>query len=154
MAAAAVVLSANAQRLVSQRFLGQLENAITGTTTIPRSNKLPKKANLAANQRLVGYYATDDVDNSLGVGNYTTADIEPAIFLEQSALAPYVGKKVTAVRFSMGANSTAKGVAIYSVDAEGNINALVSKDTTIVSKSTKPPTYGIRSCFLPTSNST
>ena len=83
MAAAAVVLSANAQRLVSQRFLGQLENAITGTTTIPRSNKLPKKANLAANQRLVGYYATDDVDNSLGVGNYTTEDIEPAIFLQQ-----------------------------------------------------------------------
>jgi hypothetical protein len=137
MAAAAVVLSANAQRLVSQRFLGQLENAITGTTTIPRSNKLPKKANLAANQRLVGYYATDDVDNSLGVGNYTTADIEPAIFLEQSALAPYVGKKVTAVRFAMGASSTAKGVTIYTVDAEGNINALASKDTTIVSKSTK-----------------
>lgn len=98
--------------------------------------KAPRKADLADNERLVGYYSTDDVDNSLGIGNYTTKDIEPAIFLESTALTPYVGAKVKAIRFSMGANSTAKGVEIFTVDDEGNINSLVSKDTTITSRST------------------
>lgn len=138
LAAFAMTMTANAQKpsaLKAPTVKAERLSAVAPSQ--PSMLKAPRKADLAANQRLVGYYATDDVDNSLGVGNYTTEDIEPAIFLQQEALAPYVGKKVTAVRFAMGASSTAKGVTIYTVDAEGNINALASKDTTIVSKSTK-----------------
>lgn len=137
LAAFAMTMTANAQKpsvLKAPTLKAERLSAVAPSQ--PNMLRAPRKADLAANQRLVGYYATDDVDNSLGVGNYTTADIEPAIFLEQGALAPYVGKKVTAVRFAMGASSTAKGVTIYTVDAEGNINALASKDTTFASKST------------------
>lgn len=137
LAAFAMTMTANAQKpsvLKAPTLKAERLSAVAPSQ--PNMLRALRKADLAANQRLVGYYATDDVDNSLGVGNYTTADIEPAIFLEQEALAPYVGKKVTAVRFAMGASSTAKGVTIYTVDAQGNINALASKDTTIVSKST------------------
>lgn len=137
LAAFAMTMTANAQKPSALKVSTvKAERLSAVTPSQPSMLKAPRKADLAANQRLVGYYATDDVDNSLGVGNYTTEDIEPAIFLQQEALAPYVGKKVTAVRFAMGASSTAKGVTIYTVDAEGNINALASKDTTIVSKST------------------
>ena len=137
LAAFAMTMTANAQKpSVLKAPTLKAERLSAVAPSLPNMLKAPRKADLAANQRLVGYYATDDVDNSLGVGNYTTADIEPAIFLEQGALAPYVGKKVTAVRFAMGASSTAKGVTIYTVDAQGNINALASKDTTFASKST------------------
>ena len=137
LAAFAMTMTANAQKpSVLKAPTLKAERLSAVAPSLPNMLRAPRKADLAANQRLVGYYATDDVDNSLGVGNYTTADIEPAIFLEQEALAPYVGKKVTAVRFAMGASSTAKGVTIYTVDAQGNINALASKDTTFASKST------------------
>ena len=137
LAAFAMTMTANAQKpSVLKAPTLKAERLSAVAPSLPNMLRAPRKADLAANQRLVGYYATDDVDNSLGVGNYTTADIEPAIFLEQGALAPYVGKKVTAVRFAMGASSTAKGVTIYTVDAQGNINALASKDTTFASKST------------------
>ncbi|MCI6074495.1 MAG: Omp28-related outer membrane protein [Bacteroidales bacterium] len=137
LAAFAMTMTANAQKPSALKVSTvKAERLSAVAPSQPSMLKAPRKADLAANQRLVGYYATDDVDNSLGVGNYTTEDIEPAIFLQQEALAPYVGKKVTAVRFAMGASSTAKGVTIYTVDAEGNINALASKDTTFASKST------------------
>ncbi len=137
LAAFAMTMTANAQKPSALKVpTVKAERLSAVAPSQPSMLKAPRKADLAANQRLVGYYATDDVDNSLGVGNYTTEDIEPAIFLQQEALAPYVGKKVTAVRFAMGASSTAKGVTIYTVDAEGNINALASKDTTFASKST------------------
>lgn len=138
LAAFAMTMTANAQKPSALKVSTvKAERLSAVAPSQPSMLKAPRKADLAANQRLVGYYATDDVDNSLGVGNYTTEDIEPAIFLEQEALALYVGKKVTAVRFAMGASSTAKGVTIYTVDTQGNINSLASKDTTIVSKSTK-----------------
>lgn len=138
LAAFAMTMTANAQKPSALKVSTvKAERLSAVAPSQPSMLKAPRKADLAANQRLVGYYATDDVDNSLGVGNYTTEDIEPAIFLQQEALAPYVGKKVTAVRFAMGASSTAKGVTIYTVDTQGNINSLASKDTTIVSKSTK-----------------
>ena len=138
LAAFAMTMTANAQKPSAfKASTVKAERLSAVAPSQPSMLKAPRKADLAANQRLVGYYATDDVDNSLGVGDYTTEDIEPAIFLEQEALALYVGKKVTAVRFAMGASSTAKGVTIYTVDTQGNINSLASKDTTIVSKSTK-----------------
>lgn len=137
LAAFAMTMTANAQKPSALKVSTvKAERLSAVAPSQPSMLKAPRKADLAANQRLVGYYATDDVDNSLGVGDYTTEDIEPAIFLQQEALAPYVGKKVTAVRFAMGASSTAKGVTIYTVDTQGNINALASKDTTFASKST------------------
>ena len=128
LAAFAMTMTANAQKPSALKVSTvKAERLSAVAPSQPSMLKAPRKADLAANQRLVGYYATDDVDNSLGVGDYTTEDIEPAIFLEQEALAPYVGKKVTAVRFAMGASSTAKGVTIYTVATQGNINALHCK---------------------------
>lgn len=54
--------------------------------------KAPAKANLAANQRLVGYFDTDDCDNYVGVPNFT-GNNKVAIKLTADDLAPYYGKK-------------------------------------------------------------
>ncbi len=59
--------------------------------------KAPAKANLAANQRLVGYFDTDDCDNYVGVPNFT-GNNKVAIKLTADDLAPYYGKKIAGVR--------------------------------------------------------
>ena len=68
LAALALSLSMNAQTV--RPFSGQVEksNVATQQRVITLS---PKKADLASNQRLVGYYATDELAQSgIGLPNY------------------------------------------------------------------------------------
>lgn len=79
--------------------------------------KAPAKANLAANQRLVGYFDTDDCDNYVGVPNFT-GNNKVAIELTADDLAPYYGKKITGVRFNLGQGQTANGVFVQNLTLE------------------------------------
>ena len=79
--------------------------------------KAPAKANLAANQRLVGYFDTDDCDNYVGVPNFT-GNNKVAIKLTADDLAPYYGKKITGVRFNLGQGQTANGVFVQNLTLE------------------------------------
>lgn len=135
MAAIVVAVAANAQGFNAQRFNGTLEKANAATVNTPQVKKAPRKADLANNQRLAGYYTTDDVDNAVGVGSYTTSDIRPAALLEPTDYQQFAGAKVTGVRFAMGPSSTAKGVTIYTVNSEGYLTQVATKDTTFASTS-------------------
>lgn len=79
--------------------------------------KAPAKANLAANQRLVGYFDTDDCDNYVGVPNFTGSN-KAAIELTADDLAPYYGKKIAGVRFNLGQGNTANGVFVQNLTLE------------------------------------
>lgn len=79
--------------------------------------KAPAKANLAANQRLVGYFDTDDCDNYVGVPNFT-GNNKVAIELTADDLAPYYGKKIAGVRFNLGQGQTANGVFVQNLTLE------------------------------------
>lgn len=79
--------------------------------------KAPAKANLAANQRLVGYFDTDDCDNYVGVTNFT-GNNKVAIELTADDLAPYYGKKIAGVRFNLGQGQTANGVFVQNMTLE------------------------------------
>lgn len=79
--------------------------------------KAPAKANLAANQRLVGYFDTDDCDNYVGVPNFT-GNNKVAIKLTADDLAPYYGKKIAGVRFNLGQGQTANGVFVQNLTLE------------------------------------
>lgn len=81
--------------------------------------KAPAKANLAANQRLVGYFDTDDCDNYVGVVNFT-GNNKVAIELTADDLAPYYGKKIAGVRFNLGQGETANGVFVQSLTLEND----------------------------------
>lgn len=81
--------------------------------------KAPAKANLAANQRLVGYFDTDDCDNYVGVVNFT-GNNKVAIELTADDLAPYYGKKIAGVRFNLGQGQTANGVFVQSLTLEND----------------------------------
>lgn len=79
--------------------------------------KAPAKANLAANQRLVGYFDTDDCDNYVGVPNFT-GNNKVAIELTADDLAPYYGKKIAGVRFNLGQGETSTGVFVQNLTLE------------------------------------
>lgn len=98
--------------------------------------KAPAKANLAANQRLVGYFNTDDCDTYLGVTGIT-GNNKVAMVLTADDLAPYYGKKIAGVRFNLGQGETANGVFVQNLKiADGQITeatSLVSSDESVTS---------------------
>lgn len=98
--------------------------------------KAPAKANLAANQRLVGYFNTDDCDTYLGVTGIT-GNNKVAMVLTADDLAPYYGKKIAGVRFNLGEGETANGVFVQNLKiADGQITeatSLVSSDESVTS---------------------
>lgn len=79
--------------------------------------KASAKANLAANQRLVGYFNTDDCDNYVGVPKFTGSN-KVAIELTADDLAPYYGKKIAGVRFNLGQGETSTGVFVQNLTLE------------------------------------
>lgn len=79
--------------------------------------KAPAKANLAANQRLVGYFDTDDCDNYVGVPKFTGSN-KVAIELTADDLAPYYGKKIAGVRFNLGQGETSTCVFVKNLTLE------------------------------------
>lgn len=98
--------------------------------------KAPAKANLAANQRLVGYFNTDDCDTYLGVTGIT-GNNKVAMVLTADDLAPYYGKKIAGVRFNLGQGETANGVFVQNLKiADGQITeatSLISSDESVTS---------------------
>lgn len=98
--------------------------------------KAPAKANLAANQRLVGYFNIDDCDTYLGVTGIT-GNNKVAMVLTADDLAPYYGKKIAGVRFNLGQGETANGVFVQNLKiADGQITeatSLVSSDESVTS---------------------
>lgn len=100
------------------------------TVVAPNVKKAPAKANLAENQRLIGYYTTDEAYSSgVGVGAYGTGTITVGALLEQDLdYAQYIGAKVVGVRFYLP-DGEATGVVVY--DASGStMTELASKDET------------------------
>mgnify|MGYP002678093198 FL=1 len=99
--------------------------------------KAPAKANLAANQRLVGYY--DDVDTCDGYVGLTglTGDNKVAMQLTADDLAPYYGKKIAGVRFNLAQGETSNGVFVQNLTLENgqitDVKDLVSSDESVTS---------------------
>ena len=99
--------------------------------------KAPAKANLAANQRLVGYY--DDVDTCDGYVGLTglTGDNKVAMQLTADDLAPYYGKKIVGVRFNLAQGETSNGVFVQNLTLENgqitDVKDLVSSDESVTS---------------------
>lgn len=90
--------------------------------------KAPAKANLAANQRLVGYFDTDDCDNYVGV-QQLPGNSKVAIALTADDLAPYYGKKIAGVRFNLAQSETSTGVFVENVKIK---NGAITENTAIV----------------------
>lgn len=127
LAALALSLSMNAQTV--RPFSGQVEksNVATQQRVITLS---PKKADLASNQRLVGYYTTDELaEYGLGLGNYgKNENCKAAIDLTPEMLQAYDGMKVVAIRFGLCYKMNKSRVFISPINNNGIGADVVSKD--------------------------
>ena len=127
LAALALSLSMNAQTV--RPFSGQVEksNVATQQRVITLS---PKKADLASNQRLVGYYTTDELaEYGLGLPNYgKNENCKAAIDLTPEMLQAYDGMKVVAIRFGLCYKMNKSRVFISPINNNGIGADLVSKD--------------------------
>ena len=82
---------------------------------------------LAANQHLVGYYTSDEVDNSVGI---TTAPgkMQAGCYLLKSDFAQYIGAKVVGMRFALGTDAKSTGVTVHGVTPQNTYKQLLSVD--------------------------
>ena len=119
-----LAVTANAQNLTVEK----LQSPLGVQTEAFGAHKAPAKANIAANQRLVGYFNTDDCDNYLGATSIT-GNNKVAIVLTSNDLAPYYGKKIAGVRFNLGQGETSTGVFVENVKIN---NGTITENTAIV----------------------
>lgn len=119
-----LAVTANAQNLTVEK----LQSPLGVQTEAFGAHKAPAKANLAANQRLVGYFNTDDCDNYLGATSIT-GNNKVAIVLTADDLVPYYGKKIVGVRFNLGQGETSTGVFVENVKIN---NGTITENTAIV----------------------
>lgn len=124
-------LSVSAQTAAFQPANGNFSVQREAAAIAPKAHKAPAKLSLAKNQRLAGYYVTDEAYSSgVGIGSYGAATIIPAALLEQDLdFAPYIGAKVVGVRFYLP-QGTATGVVIYDASGE-SLTQLVEQDETV-----------------------
>lgn len=118
-----LAVTANAQNFTVEK----LQSPLGVQTEAFGAHKAPAKANLAANQRLVGYFNTDDCDNYLGATSIT-GNNKVAIVLTANELVPYYGKKIVGVRFNLGQGETSTGVFVENVKIN---NGTITENTAI-----------------------
>ena len=119
-----LAVTANAQNLTVEK----LQSPLGVQTEAFGAHKAPAKANIAANQRLVGYFDTDDCDNYVGV-QQLPGNSKVAIALTADDLAPYYGKKIAGVRFNLAQSETSTGVFVENVKIK---NGAITENTAIV----------------------
>ena len=118
-----LAVTANAQNFTVEK----LQSPLGVQTEAFGAHKAPAKANIAANQRLVGYFDTDDCDNYVGV-QQLPGNSKVAIALTADDLAPYYGKKIAGVRFNLAQNETSTGVFVENVKIK---NGAITENTAI-----------------------
>lgn len=87
---------------------------------------------LAANQRLMGYYVSDDLAaNGIGIPNYGKQDgVRAVITLDADMLAPFVGKKVVGIRYGVMVNDLVTSVIVGEVDSQSWSQPLATEAVT------------------------
>lgn len=118
-----LAVTANAQNFTVEK----LQSPLGVQTEAFGAHKAPAKANIAANQRLVGYFNTDDCGDYVGVIQLP-GNSKVAIELTADDLAPYYGKKIAGVRFNLAQSETSTGVFVENVKIK---NGAITENTAI-----------------------
>lgn len=124
-----VALTAGAQSYKLQNYTSKLDvmKMAAPATTVRMA---PTRAAVADNQRLLGYFASDDCDSYLGTG--IAEEQAVGICLSKDDLAPYKGTKVVGVRFNLSQGCTSTGVMVMNMSGS-QLATLAQKDVTVSS---------------------
>lgn len=139
LALLAIVAAASAQPFAAKRatvnpsMSMQVEGVANPSTSASQSLQASKLIEAGNIQRRLGYYVSDTCQLGIGWAAFK-GDNQIAAKLDPSDFKAFDGAKVVAVRVCPGGSTTIKGVTIYGLDAEGYIDTIAYKDTSIVSK--------------------
>lgn len=122
-------MSASAQTFAPKAFTGKLG---VQTEAAQKAHKAPAKASLAENQRLIGYYTSDEASEyGLGIGRYATGEIVSGVYLGPSDYSQFYGSKAVGVRFYLP-EGTATGVEVLTAKTGAtSMTTAASKSQTI-----------------------
>lgn len=112
-----LALTAGAQKFQASKCDVKLD-VQKATVVKSDAKKAPAKSSVAENQRLVGYYSTDDCDGYLGATGLPGNNPVGAL-LSASDLAPYYGAKIVGIRFNLGQGCSASNVFVKNVTKNG-----------------------------------
>lgn len=126
-----LALTAGAQKFQASKCDVKLD-VQKATVVKSDAKKAPAKSSVAENQRLVGYYSTDDCDAYIGATGLTGNNPVGAL-LSASDLAPYYGAKIVGIRFNLAQGCSASNVFVKNITADGNIQDFVTVDKNITS---------------------
>ena len=131
----ALSLGMNAQTIISPE-VGTLQSCpISAQKRV--ASLSPQKIELASNQRLVGYYTTDELaEYGLGIPNYgSNPNARAAIELTPDVLKNYDGMKVVSIRFGLAYPLDKSRVFISRVTEAGEVGEdIVSQDVATTKK--------------------
>lgn len=136
VAALAFSLGMSAQTVLE--FEGVLPERSTSVQTQDARKAAPRKTEIAANQRLVGYYCNDDLvaDNaSMGLpGTTVDENCKAAMDITPDMLKPYVGMKVVGIRFGLACPIDKSRVFMAPVENKMIQNDMISKEVPATAK--------------------
>ena len=136
VAALAFSLGMSAQTVLE--FEGGLPERSTSVQTQDARKAAPRKTEIAANQRLVGYYCNDDLvaDNaSMGLpGTTVDENCKAAMDITPDMLKPYVGMKVVGIRFGLACPIDKSRVFMAPVENKMIQNDMISKEVPATAK--------------------
>lgn len=136
LAAFVLSLGMNAQSMMPQKVTQNIAGNMPAEMRSVQSNaKSAAPARLEANQRLAGYYTTDDLGES-GVGFLVApGNNKAAIFVSPDILENWVGYKIVGMRFGLCYAVGASRIFLTAVDENGGIGADLAEkavSTTVV----------------------
>lgn len=124
LAAFVLSLGMNAQSTVSPKVTQGIASSMpTEMRSVKNNHKPAAPARLETNQRLVGYYTTDDLGEK-GVGFLAApGNNKAAIFISPDILENWVGYKIVGMRFGLCYAVGASRIFLAPLDEDGKIGA-------------------------------
>lgn len=105
-----------------------------------------RKADLNYNQRLVGYYVTDDYDNALGLAAYPGEQLAGAM-LERADFSNYIGAKVVGMRYALGSDASATAVLVYAGNSMRQLDLKASSEQVTSNQGWNTVMFPADKCF-------
>lgn len=110
------------QREMAASFNGNFQDKFQKAGKLTKRNAM-RKADLAANERIVGLYTTDDLAEK-GLGLTSLPNTYELFTLIPSSCYNKLDGQIKAIRFGIAQSCTIKGVAAYSIDRNGNLTPI------------------------------
>lgn len=136
LALAALLLTATTTNAQIQKWQGENMWAKAPRTTLLTPNKAKKiqKADLADNQRIMGFYTGDELgskDYAMGLNVQKAQTFKAGVMFTPELIGNFVGGQIVRARFAVWQNLGDTPFEVYEMDPQGNISSTPSAEGSV-----------------------